>query len=85
MCIQVQCYRWLRFLQPLLVGLLHNLENSANIGLDFERDPVTTPTDDEPNPASLTNIKCVFWGGPITSSNAVNWGYVITFKGLPHA
>ncbi|KEQ68811.1 hypothetical protein M436DRAFT_34433, partial [Aureobasidium namibiae CBS 147.97] len=48
--------------------------NSVNIY--FERDPTINP--DSPacsqNPPSTINIKCVFWGGAVVSSNANNFG-----------
>ena len=40
----------------------------------FERDPVVEPAAGCDNPASTTMIKCVFWGGPVTTSNANNPG-----------
>lgn len=45
------------------------------INIYFERDPKLTPDAKAcPNPASLTQIKCVFWGGPVTTSNTKNPG-----------
>jgi len=42
----------------------------------FERDPKVEPGsgDNCDNPPSTTNIKCSFWGGPVTKDNAVNTG-----------
>jgi hypothetical protein len=41
----------------------------------FERDPLQNPDDIScANPASTINIKCVFWGGAVTSDNANNFG-----------
>ncbi|ETS87155.1 hypothetical protein PFICI_00983 [Pestalotiopsis fici W106-1] len=40
----------------------------------FERDPSLDPGSACPNPASTTVIKCVFWGGPVYSTNAKNTG-----------
>lgn len=41
----------------------------------FERDPSVDPdTTNCPNPSSVTMIKCVFWGGPVTTANANNVG-----------
>ncbi|KAH0415901.1 hypothetical protein KCU90_g14193, partial [Aureobasidium melanogenum] len=41
----------------------------------YERDPTVNPDSDSCNdPASLTQIKCVFWSGPVTSDNANNAG-----------
>ncbi|PSK60141.1 hypothetical protein B9Z65_1039 [Elsinoe australis] len=43
--------------------------------LYFERDPSVNPdSNDCANPASVTQIKCVFWGGPVTKWNALNKG-----------
>ncbi len=42
--------------------------------LDFERDPTLDPGPNCPNPPSTTNIKCVFWGGPVSTTNANNFG-----------
>ncbi|KAF1354582.1 hypothetical protein BDV97DRAFT_374662 [Delphinella strobiligena] len=50
------------------------ISGCASFNLYFERDPTVTPTTPNPNPASLTNIKCVFWGGPVDTANAVNVG-----------
>lgn len=47
--------------------------NSFNIY--FERDPQYDPSVAAcNNPASTVNVKCVFWGGAVTSSNANNFG-----------
>lgn len=41
----------------------------------FERDPTVNPDSDScSDPHSLTQIKCVFWSGPVTSDNANNAG-----------
>ncbi|GAB7343586.1 hypothetical protein MBLNU457_1588t1 [Dothideomycetes sp. NU457] len=41
----------------------------------FERDPTVDPDQTScPNPPSTINIKCVFWGGPVSASNANNYG-----------
>ncbi|KAK6088256.1 hypothetical protein SCUP234_00744 [Seiridium cupressi] len=40
----------------------------------FERDPSLDPGSNCPNPPSTTVIKCVFWGGPVYSTNANNRG-----------
>jgi len=41
----------------------------------FERDPTLDPNAQScPNPPSLTNIKCVFWGVPISAETAANSG-----------
>ncbi|KAI6791944.1 glycoside hydrolase [Hortaea werneckii] len=44
------------------------------INIYFERDPTVEPAAGCPNPASTTNIKCVFSGGPVTKDNALNTG-----------
>ncbi|KAH0359684.1 hypothetical protein KCU65_g9821, partial [Aureobasidium melanogenum] len=48
--------------------------NSVNIY--FERDPTINPDSSScpQNPPSTINIKCVFWGGAVVSSNANNFG-----------
>jgi len=50
------------------------IDGCASFNLYFERDPSVTPTDSNSNPSSVVNIKCVFWGGPVTTENAVNVG-----------
>ncbi|TIA26524.1 hypothetical protein D6C81_00676 [Aureobasidium pullulans] len=40
----------------------------------FERDPSLEPGSGCTDPASVTMIKCVFWGGPVSASNANNYG-----------
>jgi hypothetical protein len=43
--------------------------------LYFERDPTLDPNAQNcPNPPSETNIKCVFWGVPVSSATATNSG-----------
>jgi len=47
------------------------------LNIFFERDPILDPGTGSSgcrNPASTTNIKCVLWGGPVSSDNAVNVG-----------
>ncbi|KAG9560397.1 hypothetical protein KCU71_g8994, partial [Aureobasidium melanogenum] len=47
--------------------------NSFNIY--FERDPSVNPDDAScSNPASTVQVKCVFWGGAVTTDNANNYG-----------
>ncbi|KAI4728672.1 hypothetical protein E4T49_03498 [Aureobasidium sp. EXF-10728] len=50
------------------------INGCMSFNLYFERDPSVDPAADCPNPASYTMIKCVFWGGPVSSSNANNYG-----------
>lgn len=45
------------------------------VNIFFERDPSLDVGPACPNPASTTNIKCVFWRGPVTVGNANNYGY----------
>ncbi|THY96115.1 hypothetical protein D6C95_05245 [Aureobasidium pullulans] len=46
-----------------------------SFNLYFERDPSVDPNDSScSNPASVTQIKCVMWGGPTLKSNALNAG-----------
>ncbi|TGO20685.1 hypothetical protein BPAE_0274g00050 [Botrytis paeoniae] len=42
--------------------------------LYFERDPSVEPGASCEDPPSVTMIKCVFWGGPVSTENAVNSG-----------
>lgn len=42
--------------------------------VDFERDPSVEPGASCEDPASVTMIKCVFWGGPVSTENALNSG-----------
>ncbi|KAL1310555.1 hypothetical protein AAFC00_000834 [Neodothiora populina] len=45
------------------------------VNIYFERDPSVDPNDSScSNPSSTTQIKCVFWGGPVDSSTANNYG-----------
>lgn len=44
------------------------------VNIYFERDPSLDPGANCPNPASVTMIKCVFWGGPVSGGNANNVG-----------
>lgn len=47
----------------------------AAFNLYFERDPSLDPNEQScPNPPSVTNIKCVFWGVPVSKSTATNVG-----------
>ena len=50
------------------------IDGCAAFNVYFERDPSVDPGTGCENPASTTNIKCVFWGGPVTSDNANNAG-----------
>ncbi|KAI4720392.1 hypothetical protein E4T48_03404 [Aureobasidium sp. EXF-10727] len=51
------------------------IKGCAAFNLYFERDPTVNPNDAScANPPSTTNIKCVFWGGPVTTDNAKNNG-----------
>ncbi|KAF1821861.1 uncharacterized protein K489DRAFT_321376, partial [Dissoconium aciculare CBS 342.82] len=50
------------------------LTGCASFNVYWERSPSVEPGNDCPNPPSTTLIKCAFWGGPVTSGNAVNNG-----------
>ncbi|KAI4733422.1 glycoside hydrolase, partial [Aureobasidium sp. EXF-8845] len=50
------------------------ISGCAAFNLYYERDPSKDPGTGCENPSSTTNIKCVFWGGPLTTSNANNAG-----------
>ncbi|KAI4717846.1 hypothetical protein E4T48_05951 [Aureobasidium sp. EXF-10727] len=51
------------------------IKGCMGINIYFERDPKITPDKTVcPNPASLTQIKCVYWGGPVTAANTKNYG-----------
>ncbi|THX57875.1 hypothetical protein D6D06_03446 [Aureobasidium pullulans] len=51
------------------------IEGCAAFNLYYERDPTVNPNDQScANPPSTTNIKCVFWGGPVNGENAKNAG-----------
>ncbi|TGO43296.1 hypothetical protein BHYA_0002g01010 [Botrytis hyacinthi] len=42
--------------------------------LYFERGPIVEPGASCEDPPSITMIKCVFWGGPVSTENAINSG-----------
>ncbi|KAF7942835.1 uncharacterized protein EAE97_006289 [Botrytis byssoidea] len=46
----------------------------TNVYADFERDPSVEPGGSCEDSPSVTMIKCVFWGGPVSIENAVNSG-----------
>ncbi|KAG9695770.1 hypothetical protein KCU95_g4208, partial [Aureobasidium melanogenum] len=47
----------------------------VSVNMYFERDPSVNPDDSScSNPPSVTMIKCVYWGGPVTQQNAANQG-----------
>ncbi|KAH0380250.1 glycoside hydrolase, partial [Aureobasidium melanogenum] len=50
------------------------INGCMSFNLYFERDPSVDPGTGCSNPSSVTMIKCVFWGGPVSSSNANNYG-----------
>ncbi|KAF7927880.1 hypothetical protein BELL_0177g00210 [Botrytis elliptica] len=50
------------------------LQSRTNMHADFERDPSVEPGASCEDPPSVTMIKCVFWGGPVSTENAVNSG-----------
>lgn len=45
-----------------------------SFNLFYERDPSAEPGAGCPDPPSVTNIKCVAWGGPVSQANANNKG-----------
>ncbi|KAH0419318.1 glycoside hydrolase, partial [Aureobasidium melanogenum] len=52
-----------------------NINGCLSFNIYYERDPSVDPNDAScSNPSSTTNIKCVFWGGPVLKSNALNAG-----------
>jgi hypothetical protein len=72
-------------MQLLMVSVDSNLcaskcnaiNGCISFNLYYERDPSVEPGTGNTgcsNPASTTNIKCVFWGGPVNSGNALNNG-----------
>lgn len=51
------------------------INGCLSFNLYFERDPTLDPNANScPNPPSTTNIKCVFWGGPVSAASANNYG-----------
>ncbi|KAI6714756.1 hypothetical protein JHW43_002724 [Diplocarpon mali] len=56
-------------------SLCQQTTGCAGFNLYFERDPSKDPNSVRcPNPASVTNIKCVVWGVPLTAEGATNSG-----------
>lgn len=50
-------------------------DGCESFNIFFERAPLQNPDDAScSNPPSTTNIKCVFWGGPVVEDNASNTG-----------
>lgn len=52
----------------------NNIESCSAFNIYFERDPSIVPAPSCANPASTTEIKCVYWGGYISANNANNYG-----------
>jgi hypothetical protein len=50
------------------------IDGCAAFNLYYERDPSQDPGTGCENPSSTINIKCVFWGGPVSVDNAKNYG-----------
>jgi hypothetical protein len=50
------------------------IDGCMSFNLYFERDPSLDPGTGCTNPAPVTMVKCVFWGGPVNQGNAVNTG-----------
>ncbi|KAG9661651.1 hypothetical protein KCU64_g2438, partial [Aureobasidium melanogenum] len=69
-------YSYLQSYSPQTCATKCNaIKGCMGINLYFERDPKYTPDKTLcPNPASLTQIKCVYWGGPVTTANTNNPG-----------
>ncbi|KAI0975929.1 hypothetical protein F4678DRAFT_287125 [Xylaria arbuscula] len=51
-----------------------NINSCLGFNIYFERDPVVNPGPGCTKPDSTTNIKCVYWGGYISTANANNAG-----------
>lgn len=54
----------------------NSIKGCLSFNIYYERDPSVDPGagTDCPNPSSTTFIKCAFWGGPLTTTNANNFG-----------
>ncbi|KAF2228124.1 hypothetical protein BDZ85DRAFT_315612 [Elsinoe ampelina] len=55
-------------------GRCTKVNGCMSFNIYFERLPSVEPADSCPNPTSVTAIKCVYWGGPVTAENANNYG-----------
>lgn len=55
-----------------------SIKGCVAINIYFERDPTVDPSANQAdgcyNPSSVTNIKCVYWGGPVSADTATNTG-----------
>ena len=48
------------------------LTNTNELAVDFERDPVVDACSDKcQNPSAFANLKCAYWGNPLTAKSAV--------------
>ncbi|ESZ89475.1 hypothetical protein SBOR_10140 [Sclerotinia borealis F-4128] len=54
--------------------LCDNTNLCTGFNIYVERDPSINPSDDCPNPASITNYKCTLWGSGVDSASATNAG-----------
>ncbi|KAJ8068035.1 hypothetical protein OCU04_003612 [Sclerotinia nivalis] len=54
--------------------LCDNTNLCTGFNIYVERDPSVNPSDDCPNPASITNYKCTLWGSGVDSASATNTG-----------
>lgn len=52
----------------------NKINGCMGINIYFERDPTVNPGSGCDNPPSTTNIKCVFWGGEVSSDSLSNTG-----------
>jgi len=61
---------------PFNISSNGTLYSAVYLNIYFERNPCVDPGSGTgcSNPFSNTLIKCVFWGGPVTSANAANTG-----------
>lgn len=52
----------------------NGIKGCSSFNIYYERDPSSTPSNSNPNPPSITVIKCVYYGGPLLASQATNTG-----------
>ena len=52
----------------------NKIKGCSAFNVYYERDPSIDPTTTCTNPSSVTVIKCVYWGGALDASTAVNMG-----------
>lgn len=62
----------------------NKIDGCVAFNLYYERDPSLDPNAQScPNPPSVTNIKCVFWGVPVSKATATNNGQFRTSSPPP--